>query len=866
MVTTVEDLLVGKGGDVWSINARASVFQALELMADKNVGALVVLDDGGLAGILSERDHARQVVVLDRGPHDTRVDEIMTRDLIGTSPAGSLAECMALMTEHRIRHLLVVDDGEPVGVISVGDVVKAVVAEQEALITDLEEHVAGSEAARSAKHEQREMAEALGEVSGALNSTLDLDDVLDLILDRVARVVPFSTGTIMMLEGEHAEVVRARGFDDTIVGLRLPLAEVTNLERVMRTGEPSLIGDTRASPDYVSTAETEHIRSAMTVAVRADGQVVGAISVDSDQQNAFSGEMLARLEAFADLAGGAVRNARVYRESQVALAAVREQRRLTQILADITAELMSQRDVDALLDFILERVSSFVAGAAVTVMLIRDGVAEVVRATPGEQALVGERLTVSDTPNLRQVFETRRPWVVDDTISADSGWQSREKIAWMRSNLTAPILLGGDVIGFLSLSSSQPGAFPETLFQPLEAFSNQVGIAIHNARVFAESEAARSAEHDQRQFAESLGEVSSALNGTLDLDDLLDLLLDRLARVVPFYAGSVLILDGDHAEVLRARGFDGSIVGLRLPLAEVTNLERVMKTGEPSLLNDTVASGEWTPTPETEHVRSAMTVAVQADGRVVGAISLDSDKKDAFSRELLTRLQAFAELAGSAVGNARLYQQSQEARGQSDRLLRAILPDQIAEELKANDKVRARRHENVAVLFADIVGFTQYCDTHDPEEVLEALAEITERFEQIAEAQGLEKLKTIGDSFMAAAGLLSPMLNPDLQCVKAGLEMVSACADLNSSWTVRVGVHSGELVAGVIGTKKFLFDIWGDTVNTASRVESSGVPNGVSVSRDSWKKISHACLGESRGKVSVKGKGEMEMFLVRGLR
>ena len=111
-----------------------------------------------------------------------------------------------------------------------------------------------------------------------------------------------------------------------------------------------------------------------------------------------------------------------------------------------------------------------------------------------------------------------------------------------------------------------------------------------------------------------------------------------------------------------------------------------------------------------------------------------------------------------------------------------------------------------------------------------------------------------------------PLLNPDLQCVKAGLDMIRACRDLNSERTVRVGVHSGELIAGVLGSKKFQFDIWGDTVNTASRVESNGVPNGVSVSSTSWKRISHACRGEARGKVTVKGKGAMEMFRVEGLR
>jgi class 3 adenylate cyclase len=376
----------------------------------------------------------------------------------------------------------------------------------------------------------------------------------------------------------------------------------------------------------------------------------------------------------------------------------------------------------------------------------------------------------------------------------------------------------------------------------------------------------QAAEHEQRLLAEALGDVSAALNSTLDLDDVLDLILDRVAGVVPFSTGTIMMLDGQHAEVVRTKGFDTPIVGLRLLLSEARNLGRVMSTGEPSLLNDTRSSPDWKATPEVEHIRSNMTAAIKADGQVVGAVSVDSDQKEAFTVELLTRLKAFADQAGNAIRNSRLYQESQTARLLSDQLLRAILPEQIAEELKANKRVVARRHEDVAVLFADIVGFTHYCDTHDPEEVLEALTEITERFEEIAEHHGLEKLKTIGDSFMATAGLLEPVLNPDLQCVKAGLDMVAACRDLASHWTVRVGVHSGELVAGVLGTKKFLFDVWGDTVNTASRVESSGVPNGVSVSRASWNKISHACRGRSRGTVAVKGKGKMEMFLIEGLR
>ena len=382
--------------------------------------------------------------------------------------------------------------------------------------------------------------------------------------------------------------------------------------------------------------------------------------------------------------------------------------------------------------------------------------------------------------------------------------------------------------------------------------------------MFAESDAARSAAQEERLLAEALGDVSAALSSTLELEDVLDLILDRAARVVPYVIGTVLLVEGDHAEVIRARGYPDSMLAVGFPL---TNLfRRLIETGEPVVVHDTRAEPGWIVTEEGKDIRSAAVVGIHAEGQVIGFISLDSVETGSFTLDQARRLQAFADHAGSAIHNARLFQESQAERHQTDRLLRAILPDKIAEELKTNGRVQARRHECVAVLFADIVGFTEYCDTHDPEEVLDALTGITLRFEEISERHGLEKIKTIGDSFMAATGLLSPMLNPDLQCVKAGFDMIDACRELTPTWSVRLGIHSGDLIAGVLGNKKFLYDVWGDTVNTASRVESNGVPDGVSVSRVSWDRIAHACRGRSRGMVPVKGKGEMEMFLVEGLR
>jgi len=202
----------------------------------------------------------------------------------------------------------------------------------------------------------------------------------------------------------------------------------------------------------------------------------------------------------------------------------------------------------------------------------------------------------------------------------------------------------------------------------------------------------------------------------------------------------------------------------------------------------------------------------------------------------------------------------------ADDLLHVILPDEVVAELKATDSVRPRRHENVAVLFCDIVNFTAYCEAHDPEEVIGYLQRLVERFEDSVLRHGLEKIKTIGDSFMATAGLMMPAENPVLNCVSAGLEMAALAPSLLPGWQVSVGIHVGPVVAGVIGRRHYLFDVWGDTVNTASRIESLGIPSAVIVSADAWQRVAHTCVGQSYGKVQIRGKsGEMELFRIDGL-
>ena len=143
MQKTVGQLLDAKGSETWTIGPDASVYEALEMLADKNVGALVVVENDGVCGIISERDYARKIMLLERDSRETKVSEIMTAKVRTVTRDQSVAECMTSMTEHHIRHLPVVEGDRLVGLISVGDVVKAVMAEQAFLIQQLEQYITG---------------------------------------------------------------------------------------------------------------------------------------------------------------------------------------------------------------------------------------------------------------------------------------------------------------------------------------------------------------------------------------------------------------------------------------------------------------------------------------------------------------------------------------------------------------------------------------------------------------------------------------------------------------------------------------------------------------------------------------------------
>lgn len=212
----------------------------------------------------------------------------------------------------------------------------------------------------------------------------------------------------------------------------------------------------------------------------------------------------------------------------------------------------------------------------------------------------------------------------------------------------------------------------------------------------------------------------------------------------------------------------------------------------------------------------------------------------------------------------------EKEKERSDELLLNILPAETAAELKMKGKSEARHYDPVTVLFTDFKGFTQIAEKLSPTELVEEIDHCYQEFDRIISRHGVEKIKTIGDAYMCAGGLPVPNTTHPQDVVRAALDIQQFMQRLKENrikeghpyFEVRIGIHTGPVVAGIVGIKKFAYDIWGDTVNIAARMESSGEVGKINISQDTYEKVRHRFHCRPRGKIQAKGKGEIEMYFV----
>jgi adenylate cyclase len=212
----------------------------------------------------------------------------------------------------------------------------------------------------------------------------------------------------------------------------------------------------------------------------------------------------------------------------------------------------------------------------------------------------------------------------------------------------------------------------------------------------------------------------------------------------------------------------------------------------------------------------------------------------------------------------------EEEKKKTDNLLLNILPSGIVKELKKHGAITPRLFEAITIMFCNFHDFSSLIQKYEPVKVVGVLNEIYFKFDMIVENAGLEKMKTIGDTYMIGGGLPEESDDHALKIVEVALKMLEYINLLNSrnlpDWKLRIGINSGQVVAGIVGTHKFTYDVWGDTVNIASRMESNCEPGKINITRNTYDLIKDFYDCEYRGKLNAKGMGEIDMYFVNGLK
>jgi class 3 adenylate cyclase len=377
-----------------------------------------------------------------------------------------------------------------------------------------------------------------------------------------------------------------------------------------------------------------------------------------------------------------------------------------------------------------------------------------------------------------------------------------------------------------------------------------------------------------------LMQLTEQINTGLVIDEVLEQLFVSFRDVIPYDRIGVALLDTDGAKI-SARWSRSLAATVKLPVGfsapiRGSSLQQVFTTGQPRILNDLQTYLAEHPDSHStrlivaEGVRSSLTCPLSAMGRRVGFMFFSSFRKDTYRSAHADLFLAIAGQLSMIIEKGRIYEMVLQSKKESDRLLLNVLPASIATRLKAGELQIADWHLETTLVFADIVGFTAMASNAPADKVVGILNRVFSAFDAICEYHGVEKIKTIGDAYMFASGVPTRRDDHLEAAVQAALDMQEivqhALTREGIGIQVRIGIATGPVIAGVIGTTKFSYDVWGDTVNLASRMESHGVAGRIQVTAGVQEKLRDRVDFEARGPIDIKGKGSTACFLIKSCR
>ncbi len=259
---------------------------------------------------------------------------------------------------------------------------------------------------------------------------------------------------------------------------------------------------------------------------------------------------------------------------------------------------------------------------------------------------------------------------------------------------------------------------------------------------------------------------------------------------------------------------------------------------------------------------------VKGEDSTLAVLNFWSERENELEQSIVDLMRTIANQLGQFIQRKQAEQALKYQQEKSEKLLLNIFPKIIAEQLKKQSSTIANHFDSVTILFADLVDFTNLFSQLPPIEIVEILNEIFSEFDRISSKYNLEKIKIIGDAYMVVGGLPQPRKDHAEAIAEMALDMQEAIAQFNretdKTLSLRIGINTGAVVAGVIGTKKLSYDLWGDAVNIACRMESHGIPNYIQVTASTYEILKDKYIWQSRGKIHIKGKGEMSTYFLLG--
>jgi PAS domain S-box-containing protein len=553
---------------------------------------------------------------------------------------------------------------------------------------------------------------------------------------------------------------------------------------------------------------------------------------------------------------------------------LRQQNEYLLLLHQITLDLLNRRNLDELLQLIVDRAMILLDSPFAELMLEQDGELELIvqTFTENQNFAKGSRVSRDKAKLTWQVFDTKSSVVVEDYAI----YPHRNKTYPTNIHATAafPILARDKCIGVLALGRSQPGdIFTESQIKNGVLFAQLAALTLDSAQLFAAAqreiaERARVEEmlFNQNQRLAVLHQITLELLRSRDVDALLNTIVTQAAQLVGAPYGSIFLSEGEDLVLRAAIGDFAPRIGIKEKKPGAGVLGEAWRNMKPFVVAN---YSQWEGhDPDYAHLGLGAFAGIPIIGHdgplgVLEVARMEANTEKFTPQEVEVFVQ-FASLASLVLDNAQLYKQAQSEREKADSLLRNIFPQEIAGRLKQDTgKLVADRFEQASILFADVVNFTQLSSQLAPEELVQMLDEVFSCFDKLVEQHGLEKIKTIGDCYMAVAGVPNPRPDHARALIRLALDFRSRVASrkfYGQTVQLRIGINSGPVVAGVIGNKRFAYDLWGDTVNVASRMEAQGIPNQIQITESTYQIIHEDFICEPHGTVYVKGKGEMPVW------